>query len=168
MITLKKKEVKEVKEVKIDTVLIGTINLWKDNPRKNNAAVPKLAEILKVHGQVTPIVVWRENMVAYKGNTTLKAMKLLGERAVKVLFVDFPSEQAAIAYGIADNKTSEWSQWDDELLNRFMQMETVSALSGFDAVEQDYIIKRLAANNEKELNDELTTKHKCPSCGFRY
>jgi len=109
----------------IAEVPINNVVLWKDNPRKNDAAVPKLADIIKTRGQVTPVVVWTKNMVAYKGNTTIKALKLLGYKMVKVLYADFPSETAAIAYGIADNKSSEWSEWDDEILKRFQQAESV-------------------------------------------
>lgn len=103
---------------------IDKIKLWRDNPRKNDQGVVKLAKLLKTYGQITPIVVWDKNMTVYKGNTTLKALLLNGEKTVKVLYKSFPSEQAAIAYGIADNKSSEWSDWDDDILkNIFSQNE---------------------------------------------
>lgn len=105
----------------VATVRIGEVFEWKDNPRKNDAAAPKLAEILKEHGQRTPIVVWRKNMVIYKGNTTFKAAKILGWPTIKVILADFPSEQAATAYGIADNKASEFSDWDDTVLSNLMK-----------------------------------------------
>ena len=110
---------------------INSIKLWAENPRKNDIAAPKLAETMKVRGQITPVVVWNKNGVCYKGNTTIKALRLLGKKSVKVLYVDFPSEAAAIAYGIADNKSSEWSQWDDSVLLNFLEAPEVLNDSGF-------------------------------------
>jgi hypothetical protein len=120
-------------EDRIESVAISTVKPWGNNPRKNDDAAKKLADIIKVRGQVTPIVVWRKNGVVYKGNTTLKAMKMLGHKTIKVLYADFPSEQAAVAYGIADNKSSEWAGWDYDLLAGLMQAEEVSAqgMTGF-------------------------------------
>ena len=105
----------------IQTVRLGEVFEWKDNPRKNDAAAPKLAELLKEHGQRSPIVVWRQNMTIYKGNTTYKAAKILGWPTIQAIMADFPSEQAAIAYGIADNKSSEYSDWDDNVLSELMK-----------------------------------------------
>jgi hypothetical protein len=171
----------------IEEVPLSSVKLWNDNPRINDAAVPKLAESFIIHGQVTPGVVWRKNKTIYKGNTSWKAIKWIGNQIKKgeldiqficrgladkaqrlrlspknedkieadsilafveknrfnffhgifsILFVDFPSEQAAIAYGIADNKSSEWAQWDDSILLKFLEQDAVRPESGF--TEQEY------------------------------
>ena len=125
------KTTKTVFSGNIVEVDINSIKLWAENPRKNDIAAPKLAETMKVRGQITPVVVWNKNGVCYKGNTTIKALRLLGKKSVKVLYVDFPSEAAAIAYGIADNKSSEWSQWDDSVLLNFLEAPEVLNDSGF-------------------------------------
>ena len=139
---------------KIEEVPLSSVKLWNDNPRINDAAVPKLVEVLRVRGQVTPIVVWRKNMVIYKGNTTWKAIKKLGWPKIKVLFVDFPSEQAAIAYGIADNKSSEWAQWDDSILMSFLKNDEIRKESGF--TEKEYRSVSLLSNSEevKKINEK--------------
>jgi hypothetical protein len=111
-------------KLELQTVAIDGIKLWGDNPRKNDSAVPKLAKLLEQHGQKSPIVVWKKNRVIYKGNTTWKAAKQLGWKTIQILLVDFPSEQAAIAYGIADNKASEWSDWDDTVLSEMLKADT--------------------------------------------
>lgn len=133
-------------------VPIGSINFWKDNPRKNDAAVPKLAEIISVRGQITPILVWRKNMVAYKGNTTIKAMKSLGKKTVKVLFADFPSEAAAVAYGIADNKSSEWAEWDEAILQKFFTTPEIVKASGFSEVERRALFFEPEPANIEKIN----------------
>ena len=67
-------------------------------------------------------------MVIYKGNTTWKALKKLGVDTIKVQFEDFPSEASATAYGIADNKSSEFSEWDDDILMDLLSAEEIGAL----------------------------------------
>ena len=107
----------------VQRVPIDSIHLWADNPRQNDKAVPKVADSLREHGQRKPIVVWRQNNTVYAGNTLYKAAKSLGWTHINVAFADFPSEQAAIAYGIADNKTSEYSDWDDDVLSALIRAD---------------------------------------------
>jgi ParB-like chromosome segregation protein Spo0J len=106
--------------MQVQVVPIDSLFYWKDNPRENDKGVPALAEIIRTHGVQTPVVAWDKNRVIYKGNTQKKAMKLLGYLQIPVLFRSFPSEAAAIAYGIDDNKASELSGWDYNLLNKLM------------------------------------------------
>ena len=107
----------------VEIVPIDSVHVWKNNPRKNDRAVPKLAKVLAIHGQRSPIVVWRKNNVVYKGNTTLKAARELSWKKIAVLWANFPSEQAAIAYAIADNKSSEFAEWDEDVLLDLLEAE---------------------------------------------
>jgi hypothetical protein len=110
-------------ELKIVSVELNKLKEWKNNPRKNDQAIDRLAELLKIHGQRSPIVVWKKNNTIYKGNTTYKAAKKLGWKTIQAAYEDFTSEPAAIAYGISDNKSSEWSEWDDNILKNLMNSE---------------------------------------------
>jgi ParB-like chromosome segregation protein Spo0J len=142
VLLLKKKVAGEtiIVDSQITVMSINAVKEWKDNPRKNEQAVPKLAEIIMSKGQVTPIVVWRKNMTIYKGNTTWKALKSLGKKEVKVLMADFPSERAAIAYGIADNKSSELAQWDEDLLIKlFEEGKLDTKETGFTEKEKNFL-----------------------------
>ena len=133
----------ETKEVSINAV-----HLWVNNPRNNDKAVPRLMELLKAHGQRSPLVVWRKNGVIYKGNTTYKAIKALGWPTVVVTYQDFPSESAARAYGISDNVSGEWSEWDDAML-----MEMVKA-------DEEYFRQHIEQTGmtEKHLNGLLLSE----------
>lgn len=149
----------------IELIGFEKIELWKDNPRKNDDAVIPLAKVLVRHGQKSPIVVWRKNNVCYKGNTTYKALKWIHslsvedykkfckedvgikvvpirQNGVKTMYVDFPSEQSAIAYGIADNKASEFAEWDYDLLSKFLEQKTVypPEATGFSKAEINYLM----------------------------
>lgn len=159
----------------MDFVHFSKIKLWGKNPRINDHAVPRLMELLKIHGQKTRIGVCRKTNVIYKGNTTYKALARLvkewkvfklGESRelftqlktgqVKVEWMDFPSETAAAAYAIADNKSSEFAEWDDDILRGLLNTPQIIKSAGFSDVEKralffepepDRIAKINAANS---------------------
>lgn len=142
---------------------INTLNEWKDNPRKNDKAAIQLAEVIKQNGgQRTPVVAWSKNMTIYKGNTTYKALKLLGYKQINVILADFKTESAAIAYAIADNKSSELAEWDTSILSRLMQTEEYSfeerSKFGFTENEMAQLIDFEIDENEKENDYTDTSK----------
>jgi hypothetical protein len=149
---------------KISTVPITSLKLWANNPRKNDGAVPKLVKILEVRGQVTPVVADRKTKVIYKGNTTVKALKAMGETTVKVLFADFKSEQSAIAYGIADNKSGEFAEWDDAVLSTLITAELVSAKESIGYSEKELSVVKagggFAAQSFSDLAATMGEKEK--------
>ena len=104
----------------IQMLPLSSVKLWKDNPRKNDQSAIKLAGLLKVHGIRTPIVVWRKDMTIYKGNTTYKAAKIAGFKEIPVIIADFKTYQDAVTYALADNKASEWADWDDTSLEKLL------------------------------------------------
>lgn len=136
---------------------IKSVKPWKDNPRKNDEAVEKLADLLAIHGIKSPLVAWEKNRVVYKGNTTLKAAKLLGLKKVPVAFVPFPSLSAAKAYGIADNKSSEFSEWDNEVLYGIMSAKGMKdkKVTGFDTKEIDSLFGTCSHNNEGPSSNDV-------------
>lgn len=112
-------------------VPIDSVKQWKENPMgHNDKDVAVLAKILAAHEQRSPIIVWRGNNVIYKGNGTHAAMKKNGSKLVKVQFEDFISEAAAIAYGIADNKASEFSDWDADVLVSLLSADEMQSMQG--------------------------------------
>lgn len=125
-------------------VPIDSIKLWEGNPRYNDSAVPRLAKLFQINGVRSPVVAWSKNKVVYKGNTTLKALQALGSKFIPVLFQDFSSEAAAEAYGISDNKSSEFSEWDEDILLELMQSEEIknSPATGFKESELSRMIQK--------------------------
>lgn len=63
------------------TLKLKDIKPYDKNPRKNEAAVPDVAESIKQVGYITPIVVDEDNVVLC-GHTRLKALKRNGEKEV--------------------------------------------------------------------------------------
>lgn len=138
---------------------IDSLNLWANNPNNDYSSVPRLAELLKIHGQVTEVVVWPKNMVIYKGNHTWKALKKLGAKKVDVLFVEFPNEGAAIAYGMADNASGRWGDgMDPDLLAKMLKSKEVYRFAGG---EEE--IRMASGFSEKEFKALMLSTEEMPS-----
>ncbi len=46
------------------------IKFWEDNPRRNDKAAPKLAELIRKNGLKSPLALWKKTNVVYKGRIT--------------------------------------------------------------------------------------------------
>jgi len=113
-----------VKKAKEEWVPMSSIKLWPENQRKHDKEnILRLAAVLKQFGQVSPVIVYTEDGVVRKGNGTCLALQHNNERMVLIRRVDFGSKAAADAYGLADNKSPEWSEWDNEALIKYFNSD---------------------------------------------
>ena len=71
---------------------------------------------LSQFGQRTPIVVQKDGMIIRKGNGTVAAAKSLGWSHIAAVVLD-DDNTTATAYAIADNRTSELADWDEQVLS---------------------------------------------------
>lgn len=101
-------------ELKIEYVPIDSIKPYEKNPRRNDDAVDKVAQSIREYGFQQPIVVDKSGVIIV-GHTRWKAAQKLDMKTVPVVFSDMPEKKAA-AYRIADNKTNQFSLWDNKLL----------------------------------------------------
>jgi hypothetical protein len=99
------------------------------NPRHNDEAVPHVAASLRRFGWRQPVVAKRTGEVI-AGNTRLKAARSLGMTEVPVWWFE-GTDLEATAYGVADNKTAEFAEWDNEALGAILQqLRAEDALDG--------------------------------------
>lgn len=122
----------------VEPMAIGQIKPYPKNPRNNAEAIDKVAASLKEFGWRQPIVV-DEHMVVIAGHTRLEAAKALGMEKVPVHVALGLTKAQIRAYRLADNKTGEIAEWDDELLSAELAAldrdEYNLELTGFDAGE---------------------------------
>jgi hypothetical protein len=91
------------------------------------------------------------------GNTRLKAARLLGHERVPVVWFE-GTDLEATAYAIADNKTHEFSTWDEPLLAKLLEelrAEDSIEGTGFSDQDIDSLIAELEAQQGPvELDDQ--------------
>lgn len=100
--------------MKIEKRNIDLIKPYWRNPRNNDKALEAVKESIRRYGYNQPIVVDTENVII-AGHTRYKALRQLGYKNVAVVVLDIDEDKAK-QYRIADNKTAEMSEWDDDLL----------------------------------------------------
>lgn len=143
-------------------ILLQNLVPYEKNPRKNDAAVDKVAASIKQFGFRVPLVVDADNVIV-AGHTRYKAAVKLGLESIPcVVATDLTPEQIK-AYRLADNKVAEFSDWDFELLEQELAEITLD-MEQFNFVMPD----ELDVSDEDFLLEERKAETKakaCPHCG---
>ena len=125
------------------------------NPRRNDAAVPHVVASIKRFGWQQPLVA-KPNGEVIAGHTRLKAALELGAAAVPV--VRFTgSDLDATAFGIADNRSHEFAEWDEAALGKLLnELRAEDALEGvgFNAAEVDALIREIESETPAVVDDQ--------------
>lgn len=142
------------------------LQAYEYNPRNNDNAVEVVAESIKEFGFKVPIIIDREGVII-AGHTRLRAAKHLGIREVPCIVADDLTPEQIKAFRLADNKTSEFAEWDFAALER--ELEELTAFDvdmtkfGFEEIDIDFEM-----GTEDEQGDLTQTEVKtkvCPNCG---
>ena len=94
---------------------IAEVRPYPNNPRVLRNAAEKVAESIRAFGWRQPIVVDEQGVIII-GHSRLAAAKLLKLDAVPVHVARGLSDAQVLALRVADNKTAEFSTWDDQKL----------------------------------------------------
>jgi DNA modification methylase len=129
----------KTERVPIDSVSLDPANVRRHGER--NLATIKAS--LSRFGQQKPIVVDGDGIVR-AGNGTWTAAKALGWKEITVVRTPLKGAEAT-AYAIADNRTAELAEWDDDALAQTLaalqiEDEELAASLGFDAKEIDALL----------------------------
>lgn len=141
----------QLDDLDLRRVMIELLRPDPDNARTHSKANLNAIEAsLRAHGQRKPIVV-TSDMTVVAGNGTLSVMTdRLGWDSVWVSV--FPGTAAeARAFGIADNRTGELAEWDEQLLTAALLSirsadETLLAATGYPAVELERMLAQPVAD----------------------
>jgi len=150
------------------------LKAWQENPRRNDHAVPAVMDSIKRFGFASPIIA-RPNGEVIAGHTRLKAALELRLDRVPVRYMDLDPADAKLL-ALADNRSSELADWDDEGLAailRDLEAEEVD-LSGIGWSLDDLADMlqpaeyEAAAGSELDLNAFSEFDHQCPRCSFEW
>lgn len=137
-----------------EKVKISDLKLNPNNPRINDDASEKLIKGIKEYGFVNPVIVNKRDSMVLAGHTRIKALQKMGETSIPVIYVDM-NEVDARGFSIWDNKSAEFSKWDQDLLK--LEIEGLSndgfdiELTGFDF---DFLEISVPGQQTKTLDDE--------------
>ena len=156
---------------------LNALKPYEDNPRRiPKSAVDAVAASIRQYGFRQPIVVDADGAVIV-GHTRLQAARKLGLESVPVHVADLTPAQAR-AYRLADNRTGEFSAWDDEVLTAELaaladsmdaDLAALSEMTGFTDSTLDMLMMRpediQPATQEDQGQLDRKTPLKCPHCG---
>ena len=125
---------------------------YANNPRDNESAVEPVAKSIKEFGFKVPIVATSDGEII-NGHTRFKASKRLGLEKVPVIIADDLTDEQIKAFRLADNKVSEFSNWnEDKLRDELKQLEMDMTEFGFEFTE---LTELLEEEKEKEQEPEI-------------
>lgn len=126
-----------------------------NNPRYNDDAVDAVAQSIDKFGFKVPIIVDRNNEIV-AGHTRLKAAQKLGLEEVPTIIADDLDENQVRAFRLADNKVSELSTWNTELLEKeLLNVDDIDmTLFGFDELIKDFDLQDIEEDNFNGVFDD--------------
>lgn len=129
---------------------VGDLIPYDKNPRKNDQAVPLVRASIEKFGFKVPIVV-DENKVVVCGHTRLLAAKEIGMEEVPCIMASDLTPEQIRAFRLADNKVSEASEWDFDILK-----DEIADLPDFDFKDFGFTDDDLSGGSEDENDDDYT------------
>ena len=128
----------------IQSIAVSELSLDPSNVRKHGRKnLDAIKASLRKFGQQKPIVVDAKGIVL-AGNGTLAAAKELGWTEIQATRTELTGS-AATAFAIADNRTAELAEWEEDKLAQVLQSLKVEdadllAATGYDAAEVDKMV----------------------------
>ena len=134
--------------MKTETVSVDSITLDPANLRKHGERnIETIRASLSRFGQQHPIIVNHDGVVI-AGNGRLQAMRSLGWKECDVVRTDLAGAEA-VAFAIADNRTAELAEWDDDAL-----ASTLAALQNDESI--DHLAAGFTDDDIAKLIDDVT------------
>lgn len=138
--------------MKIIDVAITSLKEYENNPRNNDKSVEKVAASIREFGFKVPIVIDKNNVIVC-GHTRVRAAKRLKLDVVPCIVADDLTPEQIRAFRLADNKTSEFSDWDIEKLDaELAALDIDMTLFGF----EDGTSKDKSTTERKDLSDAVS------------
>lgn len=131
-------------------VKVSSLKDWPGNPKQHD--VPAIVESMKANGVYGVVYAQQSSRRLLKGHGTRKALRIVGVRAIDVVWLDVSDETAANIVA-ADNRLTERGGVDDHLLYKFLNEQV-----GLDRLDgTGYDVDDVAALKKAlELSDGTT------------
>ena len=157
----------EIKKIKL-----ADIKPYENNARINDDAVDYVVKSISQCEYVAPIIL-DENNVILAGHTRYKALKKLGYDEAECVIKEGLSDEQKRKYRLLDNKTTEFADWDFDILQSeldgldFEDLDIDWGLPDLELNEtSDYIPEQEDVDIDKYESNRKEVE--CPSCGFKF
>ena len=151
----------------------------KNARKRTDRSAELIKESLQRYGAARSIVIDEDNRIL-AGNGTIEGAKEAGIDRIRVIETDGDeviavrrtglTEEQKVGLALADNRTADLSEWDQEMLNRLGEQHDISLF--FSQDDLDGILETeaevLPPEDFAEVDDDITTEHRCPSCGYEW
>jgi hypothetical protein len=131
---------------------IGKFVPYARNPRKNDAAIDRMAASIQEFGFKIPVLA-RSSGEIVDGHLRLKAAHKLGIAEIPVILCDEWTDAQVKAFRLMVNRSVTWAEWDEDLLalelQEIQEADFDLNLTGFDPREIDEL---LALDDEEKAN----------------
>jgi ParB-like chromosome segregation protein Spo0J len=157
--------------MKLTTTKITELSLDPSNVRKHSRRnLDAIKASLRKFGQQKPIVVDAKGIVL-AGNGTLTAAQELGWTEIQIVRTELEGVEA-IMFAIADNRTAELAEWEEDKLNavlKSLQDEGVDLVDvGYSPEDVKIEAEKEAPQEFAEVDENIETEHNCPKCGYKW
>ena len=151
----------------------------KNARKRTDRSATLIEESLKKYGAARSIVIDEDNRVL-AGNGTIEGAKAAGLENVRVIETDGDeiiavkrkglTEDQKVGLALADNRASDLSAWDASMLHElgkehdlapWFEPEDLTEMMG----DRD---DPTVPDDFKEVDEDLETEHRCPSCGYEW
>ena len=151
----------------------------KNARRRTDRSAELIKESLQRYGAARSIVIDEDNRIL-AGNGTIEGAKEAGIDRIRVIETDGDeviavrriglTEEQKIGLALADNRTSDLSEWDQEMLSRLGEQHDISLFFSQDDLDGilEVEAEQLPPEDFAEVDDDITTEHRCPSCGYEW
>jgi len=156
--------------MQITTTKITELFLDPSNVRKHSRRnLDAIKASLRKFGQQKPIVVDAKGIVL-AGNGTLTAAQELGWTEIQIVRTELAGVSAT-AFAIADNRTAELAEWEEDKLNavlKSLQDEGFELVDvGFEPITEETTAAPESSAEEIDT-DAMKMECRCPKCGFEF
>ena len=151
----------------------------KNARKRTDRSASLIQESLERYGAARSIVIDEDGRVL-AGNGTVEGAKAAGLENVSVIESDGKeiiairrtglSEDQKVGLALADNRTSDLSDWDASMLHHLsMEHEIDPRFEPEDLTElMDDRTDAEAPEDFKDVDEDIETEHRCPSCGYEW
>ena len=151
----------------------------KNARKRTDRSADLIKESLERYGAARSIVIDEDNRIL-AGNGTVEGAKAAGIKNLRIIDSEGDeiiairrtglSEDEKVGLAISDNRTSDLSEWDQEMLHRLSEEHDITSWFNSDDLEGilESETEKIAPEDFEKVDDDIETEHRCPSCGYEW